>query len=41
VRDGRTLVITPAGRRNLAQTFGVLLPEPHIKAARTMVAAPA
>jgi DNA-binding transcriptional ArsR family regulator len=41
VRDGRTLVITPAGRRNLEQTFGVLLPELHIRRARPLVAVPA
>jgi DNA-binding transcriptional ArsR family regulator len=41
VRDGRTLVVTPAGRRNLEQTFGVLLPEHHIPAPRSLVAVPA
>jgi DNA-binding transcriptional ArsR family regulator len=41
VRDGRTLVVTPAGRRNLEQTFGVLLPELQIRRARPLVAVPA
>jgi DNA-binding transcriptional ArsR family regulator/ribosomal protein S19E (S16A) len=41
VRDGRTLVITSAGRRNLAQTFGVLLPELAERGARPMAAAQA
>jgi DNA-binding transcriptional ArsR family regulator len=39
VRDGRTLVITPMGRRNLERTFGVLLRE--IRGARPLVAVPA
>jgi DNA-binding transcriptional ArsR family regulator len=38
VRDGRTLVITPMGRSNLEQTFGVQLPEHSIAAARPLVA---
>jgi DNA-binding transcriptional ArsR family regulator len=41
VRDGRTLVITPAGRRNLERTFGVLLPDPRVTVARPLVAVPA
>jgi DNA-binding transcriptional ArsR family regulator len=41
VRDGRTLVITPTGRRNLERTFGVLLPEPQIGRGRPLVAVPA
>jgi DNA-binding transcriptional ArsR family regulator len=41
VRDGRTLVITPAGCRNLEQTFGVLLPHLQIRSARPLVAVPA
>ena len=41
VRDGRTLVITPMGRRNLEQIFGVLLPERGIAVARPLVAVPA
>jgi DNA-binding transcriptional ArsR family regulator len=38
VRDGRALVITPAGRRNLEQTFGILLPELQVRGARPLVA---
>jgi DNA-binding transcriptional ArsR family regulator len=41
VRDGRTLFITPMGRRNLEQTFGVQLPEHSIAAPRPLVAVPA
>jgi DNA-binding transcriptional ArsR family regulator len=41
VRDGRTLVVTPTGRRNLGRTFGVLLPEPQIGRARPLAAVPA
>ena len=40
MRDGRTLIITPTGRGNLAQTFGVLLSEPRIREARPSAAAP-
>jgi DNA-binding transcriptional ArsR family regulator len=41
VRDGRTLTVTPSGRRNLAQAFGVLLPERPVREVRRLVAAPA
>jgi DNA-binding transcriptional ArsR family regulator len=41
VRDGRTLIVTPMGRRSLEQTFGVLLPELPIRGARPLVAVPA
>ena len=40
VRDGRTLVITPSGRRELEQTFGVLLPTRGMTAARPLAAVP-
>lgn len=40
VRDGRALVITPSGRRNLEQTFGFTLPDQGLKA-RASVTAPA
>lgn len=41
VRDGRTLVITPTGRRNLERTFGVVLPDERETVARPLVAVPA
>ena len=41
VRDGRALAVTPAGRRNLEQTFGVLLPELRVSGTRPLVAVPA
>jgi DNA-binding transcriptional ArsR family regulator len=41
VRDGRALVVTPDGRRELEETFGVLLSEPHgATAVRPLAAAP-
>jgi DNA-binding transcriptional ArsR family regulator len=40
VREARTLVITPKGRRDLQRTFGVVLPEPG-PAARALANAPA
>jgi hypothetical protein len=41
VRDGRALVVTPDGRRELEETFGVLLSEPRGAAAgRPLAAAP-
>jgi DNA-binding transcriptional ArsR family regulator len=41
VRDGRTLVITPIGRRNRERTFGVVLPDQRETVARPLVAVPA
>jgi DNA-binding transcriptional ArsR family regulator len=41
VRDGRALVITPTGRRNLERTFGVLLPEHGVAAPPRLMAVPA
>jgi DNA-binding transcriptional ArsR family regulator len=41
VRDGRTLLVTPTGRRHLEQTFGVRLPELPVRGARPMAAAQA
>jgi DNA-binding transcriptional ArsR family regulator len=40
VRDGRALLITPSGRRNLEQTFDFRLPDQPLKG-RTPVAVPA
>lgn len=39
VRDGRTLVITPAGRRHLDERFGIRLPQPGATAARALAPA--
>ena len=39
VRDGRALVVTPVGRRDLAQTFDLMLPEQ--RTVRPRVAVPA
>jgi DNA-binding transcriptional ArsR family regulator len=41
VRDGRALIVTPLGRPNLAQTFGLALPEQREIAARPLIAVPA
>jgi len=41
VRDGRALAVTPTGRRNLEQMFGVLLPDPRVRGTRPLVAVPA
>jgi DNA-binding transcriptional ArsR family regulator len=41
MRDKRTLTVTPAGRRNLRQTFDVLLPERDNSGSRRLVAVPA
>jgi ribosomal protein S19E (S16A) len=41
VRDGRTLIVTPMGRRGLKQTFGVVLPELPPRSARPLMAVPA
>jgi DNA-binding transcriptional ArsR family regulator len=39
VRDGRALLITPSGRRNLEQTFGVRLPDQPLKGRTPVVLA--
>jgi ribosomal protein S19E (S16A) len=41
VRDGRTLLVTQAGRRHLEQIFDVRLPAPQIRGVRPRVAVPA
>jgi DNA-binding transcriptional ArsR family regulator len=41
VRDGRALTITPAGRRNLLDTFGVDLSEPRAAKPQMVAAVPA
>jgi DNA-binding transcriptional ArsR family regulator len=41
VREGRTLLVTPAGRRHLEQTFDVRLPAPETRGIRPRVAVPA
>ena len=41
MRDGRALAVTPTGRHNLEQTFGVLLPELRVRGTRPLVTVPA
>jgi DNA-binding transcriptional ArsR family regulator len=41
VRDGRALMVTPAGRRNLIDTFGVDLSEPRVAKPQMVAAVPA
>jgi DNA-binding transcriptional ArsR family regulator len=41
MRDGRALVVTPAGRRDLERTFGVTLPDRRMTAERPLLAVPA